>query len=292
MSQSLDPDFILSEELLLKGRLPASRLSQRFLALIAPALQAGMVIRVAAGAGHAYEVADSGSLRALINTEFSRNTRGYAANSPGARNLLRARNTKSGSRADRPQGLFVRTLVSRAYTFGARSGNLLDLVEQGGGVAGFRLAPETTGLLKIAAPLTLVENPEVFWHWEEFEPMHNRTLVLKGGVAPRLLLRWLAEEPMQSSAVEIAVDWDPTGLAEYRRFRDTLGATRVSLHAPSSLPELFQDLRKRKLLEGGKSLVLLSGQRSDPDPAICGVLALIDKHHAGLEHEALLLSRK
>jgi hypothetical protein len=286
-----NPDLSLAEKLLAAGRLPSSRLGKRFIGLLASPLAAGAVRKVPSGAGHAYEVANPGAFRAFLDAELSRKTKGYSASTPGARNLLRSRNTKAGSRAGQVQGLFVRTLVPSQYGFGKFSGDLFDQVSLGGGVTGFRLAADTMREFHIEAPLTLVENPEVFWGWEVFEPNHERTLVLKGGVAPRTLLQWLAQASMRSCPVELAVDWDPVGLSEYRRFRDALGADRITLYRPLHLTELFQDFNKPELLEDEKSLSLLSQLRLDSDPTIQEIISLMDRHHAGLEHEALLLIR-
>ena len=290
--QSSDPDLALGEELLAKGKLPASRLSRRFLSLIAPALNTGAVRRIPSGAGHAYEVLTPTSLRSLLDQEFSRANRGYTAHTAGARNLLRSRDTKAGGRIDQVQGLFVRTAVSRNYSWAGRSGDLYDLGLSGGGVSGFRLSSDSLTGCHIAAPLTFVENPEVFWNWELFEPAHERTLIFKGGTAAKVVLQWLAQKSMQAQPIEMAVDWDPVGLSEYQRFRDQLGAQRVSLHHPHNLSDLFQDLRKPKLLDAEKSLALLSRQRLDQDPAVQAIISLMDRHHAGLEHEALLLTHQ
>jgi len=286
---SFNSDLRLAEELLAKGRLPSSRPGKRFLGLFASPLATGAVLRVPSGAGHAYEVANPTAFRAFLDSEFSRKTKGYSACTPGARNLLRSRSTKAGKRTGQVQGLFVRTLVPTPYGFGKCQGDLLEQVLRSGGVTGFRLATDTMREFYIEAPLTLVENPEVFWGWEVFDPAHKRTLVLKGGVAAGLLVEWLAQASMCNRPVELAVDWDPVGLSEYRRFRDALGAERVTLYRPPHLSELFQDFKKPELLEGERSLSLLAQLRLDPDPAIQAIIELMDKHHAGLEHEALLL---
>ena len=70
-------------------------------------------------------------------------------------------------------------------------------------------------------------------------------------------------------------DYDPVGLDEFTRLRERLGA-RVQLHVPENLAFLFKHHANGELRQSQMAEVRI-------------VLAVIEKHNAGLEQEALLI---
>ena len=83
-------------------------------------------------------------------------------------------------------------------------------------------------------------------------------------------------------------DYDPAGLVEFRRLRIHLG-DRVQLHTPHDLEKRFAQFSNRALLEKPNSRAVLANLRRSTMSEVRQVAALIDRHNAGLEQEALLL---
>jgi hypothetical protein len=83
-------------------------------------------------------------------------------------------------------------------------------------------------------------------------------------------------------------DYDPVGLDEFTRLRERLGP-RVQLHLPANLADLFQHHANVDLLQKPSTQLLLAKLRQSQIAEVRTVLALIEKHNAGLEQEALLI---
>ncbi|MBI1839755.1 MAG: hypothetical protein HYR88_02745 [Verrucomicrobia bacterium] len=102
------------------------------------------------------------------------------------------------------------------------------------------------------------------------------------------MLDWLGRPDQSELALLHCPDYDPVGLNEFVRLRKRLGG-RVTLHHPANLEELFTRYSKRALLFAPQSQAMLQNLRTVEDETVRAVVALIDRHGAGLEQESLLI---
>jgi hypothetical protein len=153
------------------------------------------------------------------------------------------------------------------------------------GVFSFRLHPPQDYALR--GPCALVENPAVFQHLERLRLPVRLALYGHGRLSHRLL-DWLADQTAPEFRLLHLPDYDPVGLNEHERLGARLGA-RVALHLPPDLELRFERFANRQLLDRPNNRRLLATLRHTARADIRQVLALIDRHNAGLEQEALLL---
>jgi len=101
---------------------------------------------------------------------------------------------------------------------------------------------------------------------------------------------WLSSTTSPDFQLLHLPDYDPVGLTEFERLHSRLG-NRVRLHLPHDLDRQFARFSKLDLLKNATSQAMLSNLRSTDSPEVRQVVALIDRHNAGLEQEALLLGQ-
>ena len=247
----------------------------------------GRLVRRRSGAGYVVVVEDEAAFQAFVARTFKRATIPLSAATAGAINLIKWANTKGSRREGQTEGVLARAFSSKIATTATGTFDLSDITGSAG-VAGFKLNPQTS--LYVPGPVVLVENPELFWDWETYEPTCSSTLILKSGKASNVLLDWLASGSMAAETIIIAADYDPTGLEEYLRIKRKLGE-RVILPIPENLRALFDFFSNRNLLKPIKSAELLQKLRSEPDEKVQQVIKIIDEFRGGLEHEAFLISK-
>jgi hypothetical protein len=132
--------------------------------------------------------------------------------------------------------------------------------------------------------LVLVENFESFMHVEHvFEALD--LALYTSGVLPDVAIRWLDRAFEDCQFVHFA-DYDPKGLSEYERLRETLGP-RLDLHVPDDLDDLLETYGKRALLEDSPDL--LDSLRQSDLPEVRELARRLHRHGRGLEQEALLI---
>lgn len=267
-------------------RVPSSQVSARTRSSLTPLFTAGIIKAETSPRGEVLVGVEVAHLKTWLEREYPVLTNTLSASSAGAQNLILARNTKATRRRNRTLGLLLRGFENVTVL---RNGVIVPVGEltAAHGVAAVALGPSDS--LVVTGECALVENPEVFWDFGPQHGMTERLAVLKGGRAPDQLLEWM--KGCLDATFVIHVDFDPVGLDEYRRCRQAVGE-RARLFLPPNLAELFARFNNPALLAKERSLEILRALRNETDPAIRAVIDLIDRHHAGLEHESLTIREK
>jgi hypothetical protein len=264
------------------GTLARSLCSGSLLQTLRPLIDAGIVADERSGAGRRLVVRDRAALAQFVRKEFP-----DVETSPGTSTRLvgvaRFRDSKALPN-DTSEIVTVRvwqdtTLCRDAQPVGAAP------MTTAHGVFSFLL--EHPSPYTLSGPCALVENPTVFAHFERLGlPVH---LAIHGnGRVSQRIVDWLAAQPDPAFSLLHLPDYDPVGLTDFARLRQSLG-NRVALHLPPDLHLRFTSFATRGLLDKPSSRALLARLREIETPEIQQVLALIHRHNAGLEQEALLL---
>lgn len=266
------------------GTVARSACSREFLATLAPLLDSGVVTEAKSGAGRRLVVRNPQALHYFIQHHFP-NAPVPPGTSSRVAGVSRFRDTKSVA-SDLPEIITVRAwqdgaLRSDGKTIAAAAPT------RAHGVFSFLLADPACFTLH--GPCALVENPAVFTQFEHLRL--SPPLALYGhGRASHRLLDWLAGQTAPDFQLLHLPDYDPVGLDEFTRLQARLGS-RVQLHLPENLADLFAHHSNRELLQKPSTQSLLARLRSHADHAVRTVLKLIEQHNAGLEQEALLISQ-
>lgn len=274
--------LILLTRLLETGTVAHSACSRELLTTLVPLLDSGVVTEAKSGAGRRLVVRNPPALRDFIQHHFP-NAPVPAGTSSRIAGVSRFRDTKAVA-SDLPEIVTV-----RAWQDGALRSDGKTITAAGAtrahGVFSFLLADPARFTLH--GPCAIVENPAVFTQFEHLRlPPH---LALYGhGRSSNRLLDWLAAQTAPDFQVLHLPDYDPVGLDEFTRLRERLGR-RVQLHLPENLAALFQHHGNGELLQKPSTQSLLAKSRQSRIAEVRSVLALIEKHNAGLEQEALLI---
>jgi len=150
------------------------------------------------------------------------------------------------------------------------------------GVAGFLLQkPPFWGY---TGRIAVVENLDSFISFERMTVPSDIAIYAGGKISGRML-SWLASAEMGKCELLHCGDYDPVGIAEYLRLKETCG-DRVKLFIPANIEELFRRFGKRELLEDSEAV--LRRLRSTKDPDALRIIALMNTYNTGLEQEILL----
>jgi hypothetical protein len=133
----------------------------------------------------------------------------------------------------------------------------------------------------------LIENLAVFQSFEHLG-LGPEMAIWTSGKSSNLFIDWLAVNVKNGLRVLHLPDYDPVGLTEFLRHHERLGEA-VTLFLPHNLPSLFRHHSNAKLLALPKSQRMLMELRKARHPAVQQVVALIDEHNGGLEHQALFI---
>ena len=269
--------------LLETGSVARSACSGEFLATLAPLLASGVIVEDRSGAGRSLSVRNPAVLRDFIRHHFP-----AAPVSPDASSrvagVARFRNTKSLA-SDLPEVVTVRAWQDHTLRAAGQT-SAASAATRSHGVFSFLLAAPARYTLHGAC--ALVENPALFTQFELLGL--SPTLVLYGhGRSSNRLMDWLAAQTAPDFRLLHLPDYDPVGLDEFTRLHERLG-NRVQLHVPANLSDLFAHHANFELLQKSSSQTLLAKLRRSQLSEVQSVLALIEKHNAGLEQEALLLT--
>lgn len=269
--------------LLETGTLARSACSREFLTALAPLLDSGIVIEDKSGAGRRLVVHNPGAFRDFIQHHFP-SAPVPAGTSSRVAGVSRFRDTKAVA-SDLPEIITIRAWDDESLRSDGKSIDAAQATHEHG-VFSFLLADSARFTLHGSS--ALVENPAVFTQFEHLQlPPH---LAIYGhGRSSNRLLDWLATQTAPNFNLLHLPDYDPVGLDEFTRLHERLGG-RVQLHLPASLPDLFARHANFELLQKSSTQLLLAKLRRCQIPGVQLVLALIEKHNAGLEQEALLLS--
>lgn len=266
------------------GSVPCSTLSARTTRRLQPLLDSGAIVRRRRGRGMIVEVTDPAALQAFARKLFPHGSgirddtgaippRGEAValyrDAKRARTasaepvLIRALAPAKASRREAEADLYAMTQATRAAC----------------------LLIDDQVVWRLATRIAVVENMEVFLHFERLQTGWPVVLYAGGRLSHRVL-DWLASPTMAPCIFLHCGDYDPVGLDEYLRLRKRL-EERVSLHIPKDIDTLFARYGKRELLRD--SADILVRLRSDSAPTIRRLVEIMDTTGCGLEQEALLL---
>ena len=271
------------KHLLENGQMPNSSCSAALRRALRPLLDSGVVVEEKAGGGRRLVVRNVTTLR-----DFSRSHFPEVSTDPelGTRTagVARFRDSKSFP-SDTPEVITTRVWAGNALLKGggpvpAASATLEH------GVFSFLLREKTP--YSLHGPCALVENPQVFTHFERLRLPVSLVIWISRGRASTLLVEWLAAMQAPDFTLLHLPDYDPVGLLEFERLRARLGA-RVNLHLPDDLSQRFADFPNRRILEKPNNRAMLATLRRNRLAEIRHVVALIDRNNACLEQEALLV---
>jgi hypothetical protein len=268
--------------LLETGTLARSACSREFLATLAPLLDSGIVTEDKSGAGRRLVVRNPGAFRDFIQHHFP-NAPVPAGASSRIAGVCRFRNTKAFA-SDLPEIVTIRAWQDDLLHSTDRPIAIAEAT-RAHGVFSFLL--QDAACYKLHGPCALVENPAVFTHFEHLL-LPPRLALYGHGRSSNRLLDWLAAQPAPDFELLHLPDYDPVGLDEFTRLRERLG-TRVQLHLPENLANLFAHHANSELLQKPSTQSLLAKLRLSQIPEVRTVLALIENHNAGMEQEALLI---
>lgn len=268
--------------LLEQGAMPRSACSGSFLRTLKPLLDAGVVAEERSGAGRRLVVRDAAALQDFSRRHFP-DTPVSADLSSRAAGVARFRDSKTFA-SDTPEIVSVRAWSAKALLYKGQPAHAASATAQHG-VFSFLLSAAEE--YQLQGPCALAENPAAFTQFHRFQLPVG--LVIYGhGRASNRLLDWLSTMTSQDFQLLHLPDYDPTGLTEFERLRSRLG-NRVRLHLPQDLHQQFARFSNRNLLKKLNSQSMLANLRRTASPEVRQVVALIDRHNAGLEQEALLL---
>jgi hypothetical protein len=268
--------------LLADGAIARTACSVSFLKLLQPLLKAEVLTEERASGGRRLVVRDPDTLRDFVRRQFPDAPTGEDAMSRTI-GIARFRDSKALA-SDTPEIVLVRAWRDNALDQG---GQVIDVVNATAqhGVFSFLLGPDCRYFLR--GPCALVENPAVFACFERLGL--DVGLVIHGrGRASQRLIDWLSKQPAPDFSLLHLPDYDPVGMEEFERLHLHLRA-RVRLHIPPDLETRFTKFANRSLLDKERSRGILFRLRGSGSADVQQVVALIDRHNAGLEQEALLL---
>lgn len=269
-------------ELLAQGSLPRSACSGAFLKVLRPVLDSGVVVEERSGAGRRFVVHDSESLRGFSAQRYPE-LRAFEGAPSRIVGVARFRDSKALAN-DAAEIVCVRAWKARTLLRNDESVDVAAATREHG-VFAFSLGNQSP--YSLCGPCALVESPVVFGCIERLNLPVGLVIFGHGRVSNQLL-DWVAQSAGPDFTLLHLPDYDPVGLNEFSRLRAKLG-DRVRLHIPDDLSPRFARFAKRSLLDMVNIQILLRNLRKSPLAEIHTVLALIEKHNAGLEQEALLL---
>ncbi len=271
-------------ELLDRGALPSSACSGALRQMVTSLIDAGVLAWKASGAGKRLVVLVPGTLSAFITNTYPQSAEeAIGHTSSRATGVARFRDSKA-LRNDMREIVCVRSLISDVLRC---NGEMVEVPNATGTHGLFAFALGGQAVYSLQGICALIENPAVFLSFETLGLPVELAIHGRGRCSNRLL-DWLAAQTSQRFQLWHLPDYDPVGLDEFERVRARIGE-RARLHLPANLAELFQTFSKRELLANTTAQILLARLRSSVRPEVREVVALIDRHNAGLEQEALLI---
>lgn len=245
-----------------------------------PLFDAGMLEERRAGAGTRVAVVDAEAVRAFADRHFPDGLDVELAPDASRAEAVRGRrDAKLGTGST--EALLMRAVAPAVVELGDHS---LDVhaATQAFGVAAVRLAPGVWP--RFDGRLALVENDDVFWHFEETGLPAEVACLMRGRISNRVL-DWLSSEAASGCTVLHCGDYDPVGVDEYRRLVEA-PIPRVVYACPSDVAALIERHGKRALVRD--SAGLLPRLRRSDDPVIRRMVDLFDRFGAGVEQEILI----
>ena len=284
-----DGTYRTLRSLIEKGSIPSSALSGRTAQRLQPLLDSGALIRRRCGRGMILEVADRNALDAFLRRLFPHGATAPMQSDgstfpPRGEAVALYRNAKR-ARAASAEPVLLRAIAPAVASRDSSKLDLLALTRTAGAAC---LLIDDGERWRIESRIAIVENLEVFLHFERLQTGRSIALYANGRLSGRVL-DWLASREMSRCEFLHCGDYDPVGLDEYVRLRDRLGS-RVVLHVPANLDGLLARYGKRGLIED--SAAILARLRRSPVPEVRRIAGIMDTTGCGLEQEALLLGQQ
>ena len=261
------------------GSVPASRLSTPMRRALRSLFDARILEEQRAGAGRRVVVANQPGFLQWIEEQLPHGLHPDLDGPPRASAIASFRDAKIACRTD-AEPVILRAFTDTMHieidgsTFSAK-----ELTRQAGCVS-FLLSEDRR--VTLSGRVGVVENLEAFLHAEHLGPTLDAAMYSAGRISHRML-KWMA---LQRAAHWVHLgDYDPVGIAEYLRVTEACPG-RATLWVPPDLEQLVSRYSKGRLMEASSSA--WAKVRQSKDPAVRQVVALLDRHARGLEHEILL----
>lgn len=267
------------QRLLRDGTAPASSVPKSVLPDLEGLVRTGVIDWERAGSGSLYRVGDPEALETIcVVGPLDEAT----SASPKALAVARSGDAHRGT----PDRLLVSMSAGTAPALWRNHSRELDVAEHTRlyGVASLVVRPNDDWRTDQA--VTLVENLEMLYHPHRLGCAG--TLLYYPGWIGGLMLEWLRAEK-RAPRYTVCADFDPVGLSNYVRVRNSLGV-RVQLYVPDNLEALLSAYGNANRLRANKRL--LANLEAVCDPTLQSVLGVILKHGKGLDQEALLIDRQ
>jgi hypothetical protein len=279
-----DGTYFAMEKLAQNGSVPCSTLSRRTLQKLQPLLDSGVLVRRKSGRGMILQVVDHQSLRAYAGNLFPHGNRLVSDRelSPREEGVALFRDSKRASAAS-AEPVLIRAVAPAAASCGKETVDLKDLTDSTGAAC---LIIADDGQWQIQSEIAVIENLEVFLHFERLQVPFPAALYA-GGRLSRRVIGWLASDAMSQCRFRHCGDYDPVGLDEYLRLRKQIGP-RATLYVPEDIEELFGRYGKKRLLSDSASA--LARLRKTSVPEVRRLVDIMDRTGCGLEQEALLFA--
>lgn len=280
MSVASDVKTRLSQ-LILLGSLPVSQCGIGLMKKLKPLLASEALIIERFGAGQRLKVNDFEALQSYFRKQYP----GEEVSQDGptrVAGIAQFRNSKA-MRNDTPELVVTRIMSSCAIVSEHSTDSFA--ISQDHGV--FTFFSKNKSVYRLNGVWALIENPTLFLEHERVLGSDVSAILLNGRGSNRLY-QWLARQDAPTLRLIHCPDYDPVGLDEFLRAHSVLGE-RVSLYLPKELDELFLTYSSPALIAPTQQQALLRNLRTSAHPEVMRVVALIDRHNAGLEQEAMLV---
>ncbi len=268
--------------LLTEGSAPLSLFSASARAALGPQFAAGILQEERSGAGARVAVRNKSVLKAFAAQLFPSGLNiAPDGDTPRATAVSYYRDAKAaGTTVAEP--VLVRAFNNMVFE---RKGEALPASSLTGkyGVAAFLLKePPFWGC---GGTLAIVENLEPFLCFEKMKIAADAAVYAGGKMSGRMLA-WFASAEMSECSFLHCGDYDPVGMDEYLRLKEVCGS-RVKLHIPANIEDLFKKYGKRELLIDSEAV--LRRLRATKDPDALRIIEQMNVCNSGLEQEILLL---
>ncbi len=265
-----------------QGTLPASALSAVQKERLAPLFDAGVLSKERAGAGRRIVVNNPEALVSFSRDLFPSGLDGLQSGTdlPRAAGVRTVRDAKSAV-TTWAEPLLLRGFGSAELVSEDRSLPVARLTELAG-MAALRL--EEPFRWGFSGSMAVAENLEFFLSIET-SGITCDMVIYAGGRLSNRVIAWLVSPLMYNTTVMHCGDYDPAGLQEFLRLRESLG-DRVSLYVPENLEKLLKKYGKPALLKDQAHL--MDTIRSCRVHEVLNVIKIMEEHGMGLEQEVLL----
>ncbi len=276
-------DALAAKLLLLvaQGSLASSRLTNRDRSRLQSLFDTGVLVVERSGAGKKVMVHNRDALDAFVLRYYPSGLLGSSESLPPRSRAVSEFRDSKRARETGPLVVLLRGFDNCKLCAGSE---VLDIAQwtELAGVAALCLDGRQW---EYAGTLAVVENLEVFLHFEKLKTDAQLAIYAQGRLSGRIL-NWLCSAAMNQSWIIHCGDYDPVGLDEYLRLKAACPG-RTKLYLPANLAELLSRYGKRDLLLGSNAAILARLRKTE-DQGVSRIVQLIDRYGVGLEQEILL----